>query len=52
MHQKELACITAGFQSTDASAMFTPFVFPEALVVSIFVQPILIHVAEEVCLSI
>lgn len=45
-------CVTAGLQSTDTSTVFTPFVFPETLVVSIFVQPVLIHVREKVCLPI
>lgn len=46
-----VACITRWLQRANAGPMFTPFMLPEALVVSVLIKPVLVHIRKQVSLA-
>jgi hypothetical protein len=47
-----IAGVARRLQSANTSPMFLPFMFPEGLIIAIYVDPVFIHVGEQVRLSI
>lgn len=47
-----ISSIAAGLQCTDTGAVLAPFMFPETLVVSVLIQPVLIHIIQQVILAV
>lgn len=47
-----IASVATGLESADTSAMLGPFMLPEGLVIAVDVNPVGIHVGQQVCLAI